>query len=171
MGAGPGPVPAGVASLIAAWAYDGIARDLVLALKERGRRACAAPMAAAAARAVWRAGLGAAVLTWVPCRPGDRRARGYDHGEVLAHAVGARLGLPARPLLRRTREVRDQVGLSRAGRRANLEGAFAAAGAVPTRVALVDDVLTTGATAAVCAAALRRGGARAVEVVVACRTP
>jgi predicted amidophosphoribosyltransferase len=164
------PSPPAVTRVHAGWRYEAAARALVIALKERGRRGCAAPLAGAAAAAVWRAGLSADVLTWVPGNPAAARARGFDHGEVLATQVGERLGLRARPLIERVRIVRDQVGLSGRERRANLAGAFEARPNVPPRVALVDDVLTTGATAAACARALRSGGATSVEVVVACLT-
>ena len=164
------PAPPGVIRVHAGWKYEGAARALVIALKERARRGCAAPLAAAAAAAVWRAGLCADVLTWVPGNSAAARARGFDHGEVLATQVGARLGLDARRLIERVRIVRDQVGLSGRERRANLAGAFEARSIVPSRVALVDDVLTTGATATACARALRAGGATSVEVVVACLT-
>lgn len=157
--------------VVAGWAYEGAAQALVIGFKERARRACSVPLAEAAAAAAHRAGLGADTLTWVPGSRREARARGFDHGEVLARAVARRLGLGARPLIVRLRPVLDQVGLSAAARRANLAGAFGRRGAVPERVALVDDVFTTGATAAACAAALRDGGARSVEVVVSCLTP
>lgn len=142
----------------------------MIAVKERGRRACAAPLADAAAAGAWRAGLAAEVLTWVPGQAADIKARGFDHAEALAQALAARLGLPLRPLLARSRAVPHQVGLSATARRANLRGAFIALPPVPRRVAIVDDVLTTGATAGACAAVLRGAGCHRVEVVVACRT-
>ena len=63
-----------------------------------------------------------------------------------------------------------QRGLSRAERRRNLRAAFVARTAVPARVVLVDDVYTTGATAHFAASALRKAGARRVEVVTFART-
>ncbi|HVL64527.1 MAG TPA: ComF family protein [Actinomycetota bacterium] len=159
-----------MAAVHAAWSYEGPGRAVVLALKERGRRGCADPLAAAAAQAVWREGSAADALTFVPARRDDVRRRGFDHGALLAREVGRRLGLEVLPLLSRARPVDDQVGLSATARRENLRGAFISAPA-PARIALVDDVVTTGATAAACAAALRRAGTRRVELIVACRTP
>ena len=73
------------------------------------------------------------------------------------------------PLVGRARSVERQRGLGLKERRRNVAGAFASARASPTRVCLVDDVYTSGATAAAAASALRRGGARRVEVVTFAR--
>jgi predicted amidophosphoribosyltransferase len=157
-----------VARTVAPWAYEGAARSLVLALKVRGQRSAARPLSGGMARAVAVAGLEAGVATWVPGRRADVRRRGFDHAEVLARGVAREFGLPVRPLVERAREPPDQAGLPAAARRKNLVGVFRAR---PWHqvVVLVDDVVTTGATAGACAAALRAGGAPAVEVLAACR--
>ena len=72
-------------------------------------------------------------------------------------------------LIRRTRPVPRQRGLALADRRRNVAGAFAPATEAPRTIALVDDVYTSGATAAAAASALRKGGARRVEVVTFAR--
>jgi competence protein ComFC len=158
-----------VARVVASWEYDGPARDLVLALKLRGLTAALAPLVGGMAAAVRRHGVGAEVLTWVPGRPADTRRRGFDHAGVLARSLGAVLGLPVAPLLRRTGVRPDQTQLSATERRCNLRGAFAAAPCFGV-VGLVDDVITTGATAEACARALRAAGASEVEVIAACRS-
>lgn len=152
----------------AAFHYEGVARALVLGLKLRSRRDYAAPLAEGMAAAVLRSGTAAGTITWVPAASGSVRARGFDHARVLAEDVARSLGLPASQLLVRLGKQRDQAGLAAPERRRNLEGAF---GPRPggKRVLLIDDLLTTGATATACTGALLHSGVKAVEVLVACR--
>lgn len=139
----------------------------MLDLKLRGRLGAAEPLADSLAHAIARTGLVADVLTWVPGRRRDIVRRGFDHAEVLARALETRLGLAALPLLTRAARRPDQATLAAAERRASAAGAFAAA-PVRSRVAVVDDLITTGATAAACARALLEAGAAGVEIAAAC---
>ncbi len=151
----------------AAIVYDARARPLVSAWKERGRRDLVAPFAALVEEVVARPQ--ADVVTFVP---GDRergRERGHLPAARLASALAGAWRLPTARLLVRDRPSRRQAGLSRAARRANVRELFVAPREVRGTVVLVDDVYTTGATAAACAAALRRAGARSVEVVCLAR--
>jgi len=108
----------------------------------------------------------------VPLHPRRLAARGFNPAAVLAGAVARELGLPWRPrALARLRDTPSQTGLDRRARRRNVAGAFRATEPASGWVILVDDVVTTGATAAAAAWALRRGGARAVVLVTAARTP
>jgi predicted amidophosphoribosyltransferase len=148
-------------------AYDGPARALVAAWKERGLRALVTDVAALVHAAV----PPPAADALVPI-PGDRDRslwRGHNTAEALARALALEWALPVMPLLRRARPVPRQRGLSRAARRANVRESFAASGRAPARVVVVDDVYTTGATASAAAAELRRAGARRVDVVTFAR--
>ncbi len=158
----------GIRRAVAAWSYEGAPRSLVLALKVRGARSAAEPLADAMAGACRRGGVDARWITWVPARRDDARRRGFDHAEVLARGVAERLGLPAIPLLVRRGRQADQAGLSRLERLANLAGAFHATATPKGGVLLVDDLLTTGATARACAGALSSAGADVVDLAVAC---
>jgi len=111
----------------------------------------------------------ASVLAFVPQERERARRRGFHPAERLARELGEHWELPVRPLLARTRYVRRQRGLPLADRRRNVTGAFAPAAEAPRRVAFVDDVYTSGATAAAAASALRKGGARRVEVMTFAR--
>ena len=99
--------------------------------------------------------------------PGGLRARaGTRTAARTAWAPAARRPSCRRRALRRVRETPPQVGRDRAARARNVQGAFAASTAVAGRdVVLVDDVVTTGATADACARALKAAGARSVTVV------
>jgi ComF family protein len=104
----------------------------------------------------------------VPLHRSRAAARGYDQAALLGHAVAAQTGLPLRRALHRIRGGRPQVELDRTARAANVRGAFVAeAGSLRgLRVALVDDVATTGATLLDAAAAARAAGARTVRAYV-----
>jgi predicted amidophosphoribosyltransferase len=108
-------------------------------------------------------------LTWVPLGRRRRRSRGFDQAEVLARAVAMRTGWPARRLLRRVRETSPQARRSGQARRTALQGAFVACARPPPFVVLVDDVLTTGATAAECAEVLQAAGVRRVGLLTLAR--
>lgn len=147
--------------------YDGPVSRTVRALKFGGCRALAQPLAAAMTR-VGR--LETDCVTWVPLSRRRRAARGYDQAEVLARELARRLGLPVGPCLRRILETPSQATQAGRERRRALRGAFVADARVPPSMLLVDDVLTTGATAASCAVALRAAGASRVAVVTAARS-
>lgn len=111
------------------------------------------------------------LLIAVPLHRQRLRARTYNQSLLLARELGRfwRLPAPAR-LLRRVRPTHSQQGLSGDDRRRNLKGAFALTQKLAgQRVLLVDDVLTTGATARECAATLLAGGASSVAVAVLAR--
>ena len=149
--------------VVAAVAYRGVARELVVALKYRRRRDALGWMADAVASTVVWAGLTPAAVTWVPASRAGRRSRGFDQGRLLASEVGRRLGLPVARLLERTGSGR-QVGLDRQGRYAEA-GRIAATSAAPgadADVLVVDDVVTTGASMASARAALHSAGVRQV---------
>ena len=109
----------------------------------------------------------------VPLHPRRLRERGYDQALELARPLGRALGLPVRGGgLRRVRATLAQSTLGAAARHGNVRGAFAAApGPWPERVALLDDVMTTGATLGECARALRRAGVRRGDAWVVARAP
>ena len=151
----------------AAIVYDARARRLVQAWKERGQRRLAREAAALVAETLTRPDV--AVLAFVPSDADRALERGHRPAEALAGQLGRLWELPVQPLVGRARSVERQRGLGLKERRRNVAGAFASARASPTRVCLIDDVYTSGATAAAAASALRRGGARRVEVVTFAR--
>lgn len=153
----------------AAFLYDGPARQALLRMKFNGSRSLAEMLAPSVAGLL--DGVPPAdVVTWVPLGKRRRRARGFDQAEVLARSIAAVATLPIARLLRRVVETPPQARRSASERRLGLAGAFTAVGRSPARVLMVDDVLTTGATAAECAGALRVAGALEVGVVTVARS-
>lgn len=109
----------------------------------------------------------------LPLHPERLRERGFNQSLEIARALGKCLHLPVdRSSLVRTRQTPPQAGLDRKERRRNVRGAFACNGSLSDRrLLLVDDVLTSGASADECARQLLAAGAASVHVAVVARTP
>jgi ComF family protein len=155
--------------------YDGLLRDAVLRMKYHTGEGLAellgelwADHDGAALRA-----LGADLVVPVPLHWRRRWLRGYNQSEALAYGLAVRLRLPCGAFgLRRIRATPMQTAQTLASRRENVRGAFAAARdhrLAGKTVLLVDDVMTTGATASEAARALRSAGAERVVVAVFAR--
>lgn len=157
--------------LHAAGSYGGALARAIHRFKYQGERGLATELGAlVAARVSADLARGAAIDVVVPAvlHAARARDRGYDQAALLAAAVASACGLPLHMRLRRIRASRPQIELDRAARAANVRGAFVAeAGSLRgLRVALVDDVATTGATLAAAGGALRAAGAREVRAYV-----
>ena len=172
----PDPVPLCGVRVWAPVAYTGPARDLVRALKFRGATAVADTMAAQIAANAPAELLGARhaasrpLLVPVPLHPRRLRRRGYNQARLIADALARRAGLAVVECLARTGSAATQVGRGRAERRAGPAGSVGLCAPAPERAVLVDDVATTGATLAACAAALRAAGCVEVAALVFART-
>jgi ComF family protein len=152
-------------------AYEDTLRDLIHLFKYSRIRTLAGPLGELIASAVPR-DQSFDVVVPVPLHWRRRLERGFNQSELLARAVARRYGAPVINAVRRARSTATQAGLSNAKRRANVAGAFTVArkrAIERRRVLLVDDVMTTGATAASCAAALRRAGASYVGLLTLAR--
>lgn len=151
------PADAPIDATVAVYDYRGPVAAAVVAAKIRGAVAGWPHLAAPLGDRLRATSVDADVVTWVTTPAGRVRARGVDHARVLAHHVALAVERPCVRLLEARRHARDV-------------DAYAAVGALPgTHVLLVDDVVTTGATAWRAAACLRRAGAGAVTLAVLAR--
>jgi len=152
--------------------YEGVLEQAIRLFKYRRKDALAVPLADLMLAWAERLPLVDLVVP-VPLHPSRLRAREFNQSLLLADRIARRLGLPLSfERLERVRETRPQTTLDRTDRARNMRRAFAVRepdGLKDLRVLLVDDVLTTGATANDCARALRRAGAASVTVLTLAR--
>jgi ComF family protein len=152
-------------------AYEGVLRELIHLYKYGGIKTLARPLGDLLAAALPRDLEWNAVVP-VPLHWRRQWKRGFNQSELLAQTIARRTGLPVVNALRRVHATQTQAGLSKTNRRRNVAAAFRCKqpGAVAgKRILLIDDVMTTGSTAAACAFALKRAGARKVALLTVAR--
>lgn len=158
---------------IAVMRLEGFGRELIHRFKYRKQPELARPFGLLAAQR-WRESGRAApdLLVPMPLHWTRQLQRGYNQAALLAEVMGGELALPVRQVLRRTRRTRAQARLNREARQRNLAGAFCVSGQALCQnrsILLLDDVLTTGATLAAAATALRQAGAREIGILILAR--
>ena len=160
---------------ISPFLYEGVCREMVLALKYRGRLSLAPFLAGKMAEELLRRPehLPADRIIPVPLHPVRLRERTFNQAELLARSLSRKLDIPVESdWLIRCRATQPQTDLTREERARNVRGAFDLRGKARLkgfRILLVDDVLTTGSTAQACARLLKSAGARTVVAVTAAR--
>ncbi len=152
--------------------YEGTLRELVHLYKYDGVRPLARTFGKFLAQALPRE-TSFDVIVPMPLHWLKQWQRGFNQADLLAREIGKKWGVPVRNVIRRRRATSPQAGLTNAKRRANVRGAFRPMRGRPVdgmRVLLVDDVVTTGATASACARVLKRAGAAHVALLALART-
>jgi ComF family protein len=155
-------------SFTAVWYYEDNVRRSLLRFKFHGARSYASVYGRQLAMKLDREHPeGFDVLTWVPVSRLRRFRRGYDQVELIARSAGRELGLTPVPVLQKIRHNPPQSGIQDDSiRRANVLGAYRLKDPSQVRgkrILLLDDILTTGATAGECARMLRMAGAKEVH--------
>ncbi|MEP6714417.1 MAG: ComF family protein [Terriglobia bacterium] len=151
--------------------YEGSLRGLVHLFKYSGMKPLAGPLAGFLEQAIPIDSLFDGVVA-VPLHWRKRWKRGFNQAELLARQIARRKQIPLLKVLRRKRPAATQASLAMAGRRRNVVGAFAlceGSDLAGKRLLLIDDVMTTGATANACASLLKRGGAKSVSLATIAR--
>jgi len=151
--------------------FEGELRELIHLFKYNGVETMAQPLGRFLALALPREELFDAVVP-MPLHWTRRWSRGFNQSELLARQIARRASVPVRNLVRRVKATAPQAGLTHAKRRANMSGAFRVrrgAKLSGLNVLLVDDVMTTGATASACARVLKQAGAARVALLTVAR--
>lgn len=152
-------------------AYEGALRELIHLFKYRRMKPLARALSAYLVSALPRDQKFDVVVP-MPLYWRRKWRRGFNQSELLARRIAQSCGIPLRNAVRRIRSTQTQAGLSNAERRENVAGAFRVRSPrviQGRRVLLIDDVMTTGATASACGLALRRGGAKSVTLLALAR--
>ncbi len=158
-------------SWLALWYYEDEVRRSLLRYKFYGKRAYAGCYARLLGMKLLREEMADFdVLTWIPISEKRRRKRGFDQVELLAEKLAQELGITPQPLLKKIRDNPAQSGIvGQAERRANVLGVYQVLNPEQLqgkRVLLLDDIITTGATAGECARVLLTAGAKEVHFAV-----
>ncbi len=156
----------------APFVYDGLARQMIYALKFSAKKYIVGTLGAFMADTFLERGMNAEIAVFVPMAQEEIKKRGFNQSELLARDVADRLNLPLLPALIKKKSTSEQKELTARERAANLEGVFECVfPQVKKRsVLLIDDVFTTGATSNECAKTLLKAGAREVSVLTAAIT-
>jgi len=175
----------------AAWTFEGPARDVIHAYKFANQKSLAPALARyltplmGSGRAidtgliarpdpnVLKAEAATFLITWVPLTRRKTWNRGYNQAKLLAFNLAGATGIPATALLTRVRATEDQSRLNGRARRTNIKGVFGpteSALIAGADIVLVDDVYTTGSTAAECSKTLKDAGAASIRVVTLARS-
>lgn len=155
-------------SWLSVWYYEGYIRRSLIRFKFYRKRHYACAYGRLLAMRILEAHPdGFDILTWVPVSRIRKIKRGYDQDEVLAVEVGKELGIEPVATLRKIRNNRPQSRIqNEAGRRANVLGVYRCAApelVAGKRILILDDIITTGATAGECARVLKTAGAKEVH--------
>lgn len=153
--------------------YGLVSGKIVKALKYSGKKYVAKYMAKYMADTYLSSSEVADVITFVPQNPIKGKFRGFDHAELIAKDLAKLLNLPLINMLYRVKDTPNQASLPRSMRMTNLDGAFEVTKDLDLRtktVLLVDDVLTTGATASECSLMLKKAHPRRIVTLTFAKT-
>ncbi len=158
-----------VIKAISLYNYDGPIKSIVTGYKYGGRKWLSRFMGGEMGKQLKSLPYSIGCVCNVPLHEKRRKVRGFDQAEEIARCVSETAGIPYIPALKRIRNTKTQTKLNECGRAENIKGAFEIAERVSGNVLLIDDVLTTGATAGECARVLKEAGAENVYVMTFAR--
>ncbi len=147
------------------YVYNGVIKHIVQSYKYNDNKWLAEHMGKEMAGALSQKFVNADFICHVPLHKKRRESRGFDQSEELAKSISKTAGIPFVSALRRIKNTKTQTKLNESQRKQNIQGAFESLCAVGGNAILVDDILTTGATACECAKVLEKAGADNVYIM------
>lgn len=153
--------------------YSGIVKELIAGLKYKNDFKCGELLAQYMEKTLKGINFDYDIIAFVPCSRTSFKKRGYNQCKYLAKIIGESQNKPICECLKKTMETKDQIGLDGNGRWENMIGVFKVADKNKIknkRILLIDDVITTGATAFYCAKELMDNGANEVRVLTAAKS-
>ncbi|WP_139905667.1 ComF family protein [Clostridium thermarum] len=153
--------------------YNSLVKEMIIRLKYKSDFDCGALLTQLMERLIREKEISFDYITYVPCSEETFRKRGYNQSEFLSKKLSELTGKKVVHCLRKSKSTKDQIGLDRDARWTNLENSFAVENykaIKDKKVLLIDDVITTGATAFYCGKALLLCGCREVNILTAAKS-
>jgi competence protein ComFC len=153
--------------------YNSLVKELIIRLKYKSDFDCGTILSQLMEKLIKENGISIDYITYVPCDEEALRKRGYNQSEFLCKKLSELTGKKVIRCLKKSKPTMDQIGLDGAARWSNLENSFAVEGSniiKDKKVLLIDDVITTGATAFYCAKALIQCGCSEVNILTAAKS-
>ncbi|PRR80778.1 DNA utilization protein GntX [Clostridium liquoris] len=153
--------------------YTGNIKELILRLKYKSDFHCGEILSSYMTSKIKEENIPCDILTYVPMKRKSLRERGYNQSKCLAKNIGKELNIPIITTLKKTENTKDQIGLNGIERWENIRGAFTAVNHDKfknKKIILIDDVITTGATAFCCAEELLMAGAKEINILTAAKS-
>lgn len=153
--------------------YSGITKELISRLKYKSDFIAGEVLAKIMLETLSNAHLNIQLITFVPATRKNLRKRGYNQTEYLAKTIGRETDIKVIRLLRKVKETKDQIGLSGEERWLNINNSYEGINKkniIGKSILIIDDVITTGATAFYCAKALMDKGAKEVYVLTGAKS-
>lgn len=153
--------------------YAGSVKELIIRLKYKSDFNCGEILSRYMIRKIVEENIPCDILTYVPMRKKDFKKRGYNQSECLAKNIGEELNIPILTTLKKIENTKDQIGLNGKERWKNIKDSFKAINKEKLKnkkIIIVDDVVTTGATAFYCAQELFKSEVKEINILTAAKS-
>jgi competence protein ComFC len=154
--------------------YSRTTMELILKFKYKNNFICSEALSCFMADAYIKNSINCDLITYVPLTKLSCRKRGFNQSEILARLIGRRLNIPVKAMLIKSKETKDQIGLSGEKRWENIKDSFQIkidkTKIKDKTILIIDDVITTGATSYSCSEVLLKNGAKEIVILTAAKS-